>query len=773
MLYRIKYFLYKNIGQYLLKNGRKETALRYFSLAQKSNPYDLNFTLKLTDLYIDFSRIYDAKYLLKNSLFKTHPEILLSRAKLHEYEEDWLEALECYGQLIKKNDKHHNDKHHKGYIGAAELIRGNAKNSKNLSEFFFKRIDGIKESPEKLYYAGLIHTYCEDHYQAIQNFLRARERGFDAHKCYQALGTTYILAGDFNLAISYFQKTLEINPNCADAYVNLGKIYELSSPDTANDYFSKALKIEPDNYKAVFSQANIALRAENYDLALELFEQAEELNPSSPECAYQIGELYLSKDELDEAVYFFELALTRDKILIPAAMKLAHISKLRGNTNEAIDRFRKLYEQSIAFLDAGFFLQFARLYEESKNLDDSIATLETGISKHPLAHELWNALSVQQRERGETKKALSSIDTALNLHLNSPIYLANKAIIVAESGNYEEALMLFDRAEKIGPGDPNLFWLRAIAHLQNHDFQNGWRDYSYRWKRVSENQKRPFKYPEYKHKASEGTVLVYREQGLGDEIMFSSCLHDLHKLKKNIIVECDPKLNKLFSRSFSFATIYSSKDRNNIEWTNQHPNIKSQIAIGSLPYYFRNNLEDFQGKAPYILADKNRVAYWKEKLDSLGYGLKIGLSWRGGTHKTRKLVRSLDTGTAALLLDMPNAKFINLQYGGTDKELHEIAHKANAKIYHFPDAIEDYDETAALCSALDIVISVQTAIVHLCGALGVTTLAMLPQVAEWRYGAKGIKMPWYNSVRLFRQSENSDWPKVIKQVKNYVSTELL
>jgi hypothetical protein len=186
-----------------------------------------------------------------------------------------------------------------------------------------------------------------------------------------------------------------------------------------------------------------------------------------------------------------------------------------------------------------------------------------------------------------------------------------------------------------------------------------------------------------------------------------------------------------------------------------------QVAIGSLPLQFRRRDEDFAAaKGTYLVADAARVGYWRERLATLGQGLKVGISWAGGATSTGGSSRSTRLVDWAPIFANERCHFINLQYGQVPPDLPA----GNVALHRWPEALDNYADTAALVSALDLVITVQTALVHLAGALGKPAWVMLQAACEWRYGVHGDTMPWYPSVRLVRQSVPHDWRPVISSI---------
>jgi hypothetical protein len=304
---------------------------------------------------------------------------------------------------------------------------------------------------------------------------------------------------------------------------------------------------------------------------------------------------------------------------------------------------------------------------------------------------------------------------------------------------------------------------RAFTRLRNLDFAAGWEDYEARWQQA--DNARPFTSPQWDGLDCHGkTLLIFGEQGLGDEIMFVSCLPDVLARCDSVIIECDSRLGALFSRSFPTARVQRRKDLHDQSWLRNAGHIDLQCASGSLPRFFRRSAAEFPVHSGYLRADVEKVERWKKQLSTLPGTIKVGLSWRGGTNKSLGNLRSLKLAQLAPLLTLKNVTFVNLQYGDVRGECEAVAAELGRPIVQFPEAIADYDETAALVTALDLVISVQTAVVHLAGALGREAWVMLPFSPEWRYARSGDRMVWYPSVRLFRQPQPKDWGSVMAEL---------
>jgi hypothetical protein len=256
------------------------------------------------------------------------------------------------------------------------------------------------------------------------------------------------------------------------------------------------------------------------------------------------------------------------------------------------------------------------------------------------------------------------------------------------------------------------------------------------------------------------TVVVYEEQGIGDAISFASMLPDAIKDCKHVIVDCSPKLAGLFRRSFPQATVYGSMNGAGEDWRGKHE-IGASISIGGLGKLYRPTPESCPG-TPYLVADEQRALMWKAWFDlQRDKGPVIGLGWSGGLEHTgsRYRVWKLDD-LMPLFRAVPNATWISLQYQDAETEI-EAFRKRHPEVdirqYKHATLTQDYDDTAAMVAALDLVITMQSAVGHLCGALGKEAWVFVNKYGQWRYGLpEQTSIPWYSSVRLFRNVDG--WP---------------
>jgi tetratricopeptide (TPR) repeat protein len=535
--------------------------------------------------------------------------------------------------------------------------------------------------------------------------------------------------GDESAAQQSFQRALLLSPSNADAHyllgVMLGKRGELRD---AEDHLRQAIAGNPGFSDAHAALGNVRLMQGDKDGALASYQRAVSLAPDSPEVHSNLGLLYQSIGMPEQALQAFRLAYR-------LAPQLSDI--LRNLTLTHVELGQ--YESALAVLDP--------------LLD---------VHAHRAEALKYKGFVLQKMLKPD--QALICYEQIPARGSTDPELLNNLGIVLQDLGRLSQAIEYYDEAISLQPDFPLAIWHRSLAYLMQHDFARGWDDYELR--RLSIDQpKRPKTYPPWDGRSLEDRgILVYAEQGLGDEIMFASCLPDVINASRRCVIECSPKLETLFQRSFPAATVYATPARPDAPSGAPVTGIDMQSGIGSLPRFLRRTRADFPQHGGYLIADPQSVRQWKQRLAALGPGANVGISWRGGMMKTRRKMRSLSLLEWLPILKTPQVHFVNLQYDDCQGDLDELESIADIKVTHWQDAHDDYGQTAALVSALDLVISVCTAVIHLSGALGRPVWIMAPYSPEWRYGFSGESMPWYPAARVFRQPEYGRWAPVVERV---------
>ncbi|HWO99886.1 MAG TPA: tetratricopeptide repeat protein [Methylococcus sp.] len=515
---------------------------------------------------------------------------------------------------------------------------------------------------------------------------------------------------------------------------------------------------------ALYHSGKEAKAAGRIEEARELWERAVELDPEYAPACLALGFLYLELSHTEEAEYCFQLARYHVGDSPDVLLALANLCVVERRCEEALEYLATARQLAPERVEVHALA--ASAYTALDRIEEALVAWERVLRLDPNHAEACNNLGrLYLLTRGQIKEARVFLLRALQSNPNLLEARLNLYQALADEGDIEGAIAGFDRLVD-SPLREDALWHRAVASLKAGRFAEGWRDYGCRWNRP-EMPRRPFAFPPWHGDSLNGkTLLVYAEQGLGDEIMFASCIPDLiRQAQGRIVLECNPKLERLLQRSFpAVEVIGMPRTLGTPAWLAERGPVDYQSAIGDLPGWFRPDGSSFPSHGGYLRPDSRRVEHWRGRLATLGEGPKIGISWRGGLARTRRDLRSIPLLEWLPLLTLAGIHFVSLQYTDCSQEITQLRECCGIRIQHWQEAIDDYDETAALVTALDGVISVCTAIVHLGGALGRPVWVLVPKISEWRYLATGECMPWYPSVRLFRQGKDEDWADVMDRV---------
>jgi tetratricopeptide (TPR) repeat protein len=431
-----------------------------------------------------------------------------------------------------------------------------------------------------------------------------------------------------------------------------------------------------------------------------------------------------------------------------------------GSHEEALkicnDRITENPDDSLALFIASYALTKASKWGLAYNLLLRAAQLS------PNRHEIHNNLGNCCINMMRLEEAEGHIKRALSLEPKSRPGLNNMALLSVYECKPEEAIRWAKKSLDIDDNQWDVSETYGYANMMLENWEEGWKGYE---KMVGHSKARPWK-PFNNEPRWDGTkdVTVHfrGEQGIGDEISFASMIPEMQK-DINVILECDHKLESLFKRSFPGVEVHGTRFEGHRDWA-KNSGADYFSLLGSAAMFYRKKSSDFPG-TPYLVADDDRRLQWKVLLDKLP-GKKVGISWTGGLKGTFAARRSITLETLLPLLRTPGITWVSMQYKDPSAEIEAFEERHGIKIHHWKRGAEsrDYDDVAALVMELDAVVSVTTALIHLCGALGKECHVMVPSRPRWFYGLKGEKSLWYNSLKLRRQ-KGKDWNAVVNEIK--------
>ena len=474
--------------------------------------------------------------------------------------------------------------------------------------------------------------------------------------------------------------------------------------------------------------------------------------PENFDALHGLGQLQYERGRLDTALVLFQTALRSDLTRAEGFSSLGLVFHRLGRFNEALVS----YDEGLALSPGNAELlnrRGAALLELGKPLEalDDFARILAGDPDHLDAlGNYGNALIKLNRP----EEALAAYDRALMLAPDSAQLLTNRAVALRRLDRPHEALMSASRALVAKPGFAQARFVESVARLTLGDFAAGWRGYEARWDvGLLATQRRNFAAPLWLGDRSLAgkTILLHAEQGSGDTVQFVRYAPLVAKLgAKKVILEVQRELAPLLSGITGVDAVITRGA--------PLPDFDLHCPLLSLPLAFATDQSSIPADSPYLAATDDRIAIWRERLPR-GRPL-VGLAWSGGIWHDNDLNRSMELATLAPALDIADITFVSLQHEVRERDLPIL--QTRPGLFRFEMRFDDFADTAAVVSLLDAVISVDTAVAHLAGAMGKPLLLLLPYAADYRWLRERHDSPWYPTARLYRQPKFGDWNSVVQ-----------
>lgn len=387
--------------------------------------------------------------------------------------------------------------------------------------------------------------------------------------------------------------------------------------------------------------------------------------------------------------------------------------------------------------------------------DEAVADYATALATAPDAIEVRNNLGVALAALGRHEEALEQYRHVLAIAPRRADVLHNRGVSLAALERHAEALGAYTQALQAQPDYSRARWNRGLLRLAMGDFAEGFADYEARHAlddRVATAHFIPGAHWTGREPVAGKTILLLSEQGFGDCILFSRFARSLHEQGARVLLQAPASLASLLEQLPYFDAI--------IPTGSPPPSFDLQCPLASLPHRLGTRLESIPAQSPPIAAPRASLERWTRRLERMPRP-RVGIAWSGGTRLSHDDPRAIPLATLGALRELP-ASFIALQkdISPADRAVLE----RSPAVAHFEDAIGDFADTAALATLVDVVVSIDTAVAHLAGAMGRPTWIMLPHAADWRWLLDREDSPWYPSVRLFRQSKPGEWLSLVQRV---------
>lgn len=582
---------------------------------------------------------------------------------------------------------------------------------------------------DALHLSGIVLRQRGDLQAAVDLIRKAITCNPDEALYHSNLGSICIDCGQWADAQQCYQRSLQLNPGDSEAQNNLGfALANLEKFEQAESCFREAIRLSPE-YEDAYFHLGLALgKLERPEKAEQSFLAALKLRPKWPEAWYNLGDTQKHQKRYGDAEKSYRQAFR----LQPANIKAC------VNLGDALKEQEK-------------FIQAMECYEQALELDPECA-------------EAFNNMGMVFYAQNKVEQAVQCYEKA---HLIKPDYAEvylNRGNAVLAKGQINEAMDCFQKALELDPGYSFAHWNYSFTLLLSGDYKRGWQEHEWRFKNGI-SLARHTGIPLWQGEKLDGrTLMVYAEQGIGDEIRFANCIPDVIKQARHVVIECDPRLQTLYQRSFPEASVFGVK-RDELDWLSTAPPIDLQIAVGSLPMYTRTRLEDFPGEGSYLHADPERVAYWKDRLQTLGPGPRVGVAWRGGLITAlRELNYAGFKKDWQVILQIPGVQFINMMYDECSEELEWAKKEWGVEIHHFSelDQFNDMEGAAALLSALDLLITVPIAVSEMAGGLAVPTWYLILTNHINTLGTDYL--PWFPHTRCVFKNCIKEWGPVTEKL---------
>lgn len=443
----------------------------------------------------------------------------------------------------------------------------------------------------------------------------------------------------------------------------------------------------------------------------------------------------------------------------------AKILHERGDVSGALAIYDRLLNKKFDDPDVLFYMGSAFIQQGRYGLAANI--LMQAAQAHPRDVHIMQNLANCYKLENQDAAAKDILEMALKIK-ETPELWASLGNLYINNGTPQKALECYERGLKLDPKNDLILFHIGMAHLELGNWEKGWAGYEHGFK-AGNRQFRDYRgLPAWAGEKGK-KVIVWGEQGVGDELMFMSVLPDLIRDSEKVIIDCHPRLVDTFKRTFPGCEVYGTRKNQVLDWFTKTDS-DCHASVTTIAAHYRKKAEDFP-RTPYLKSDPEKVARYRKNGDGR---MRVGISWTGGLQQTRRDLRSVKLEQLIPLINQ-DCDFYSLQYTAESaREVCELEEKHGVRVKHFPNMVEcqNYDETVNFIASMDLVISVCTTAIHAAGAMGVPVWIMVPSRPAWRYGVKG-ENPWYGSARSFRQKPGETWAPVIHRISEELGKMLL
>jgi len=559
-------------------------------------------------------------------------------------------------------------------------------------------------------------------------------------------------------ALAVCDEAIRLKPDFAELHYNRGNaLYGLGRLADALVSYDKAIRLRANFAEAWSNRANALQGLGRFEDALFNSNKAIALKPDYAQAHYNRGNALYDLGHFAEALAGYDAAI---------ALKPDHAQGWH-NRGKALGELKRT-DEALASFDRAIALKpdYAQAWDNRGNLlndaerfDEAVASYDRAIAARPDFADAWSNRGTALQYLYRLDEALACHDKAIALKPDSAQAHCNRGSVLNCFNRPAEALASFNQAIALQPDLARAYFNRAITELSTGDLENGWRDFEWRRKIVEISGDRVFPRPPLNSLAGiQGkTILIHYEHGFGDTLQFYRYLELLHQRGAKILFHVQKKLERLLTPRDNFITF--------VELDDPSLNYDYHVPMMSLPLVFGTTLATIPANIPYIAPDETLVEKWHARLN--GGGFKIGICWSGSlTHIKGHNGRIFPLTSLEKLARLPGVRLVSLQKGDGEGEVKSLPAGMTVECFDDLDAGGNaFVDTAAIMRCVDLVITNDTSVSHLAGALGVPAWVALQFAADWRWLRDRPDSPWYPTLRLFRQKRDRDWRDVFQEME--------
>ena len=670
--------------------------------------------------------------------------------------------------------------HNAGQLEQAEAlyiqvlsIDPNHSDALNLAGVIGYQIKNYPIGEELIKRAININPNVPHYYNNLGIIFRAQDKFGEAIFCYQQalalnpnyaeannnLGTVYQAQKKFDEAILYFQTAIELQPNYIDAFYNLATIYrQQGKRKQAIENYTHVIRLAPNTANAHLYLANLLTQTGELTLAVQHYQTLIELQPDLVDAYYNLGTTFIDLHRYKEATECFQKAIELNPNSAEAYNNLGNVLKKQNRLKEAISHYQKALEINPKLVEVHNNLGTVRM--QQKLYTTAVEHLQQAVALKPDYFEAHDNLACAYRQLNRFDEAIAAHRRALDINPNFLEGLNNCGGLLSEINQLEEATDYYQKALALKPNFAEAHFGLSFILLKQGKLSEGFAEAEWRFQTIVNDNYTALQKPRWKGEPLEGkTLLVHWEQGFGDSIQFVRYLPYIQGGK--VILACQFALEKLLNN-------VAGADQVIPNLLQHEPEVEydTWVSLMSLPHVLNTTLETIPNQVPYLASNPDKIAYWQTRFSSQTFN--VGIAWSGNPQHQRDRSRSCALQEFSELAGIEQVQFYSLQKGDAANE----AVNSPFPIISLSNELQDFTDTAAVISCLDLVIAVDTVVAHLAGALAKPVWVVLSHGSDWRWLEDKTDSPWYPTMRLFRQSEPGNWHSAFLHIKEALANEV-